>query len=469
MLRDYQQKAVDEIRSHFSKGIKKVLLHLATGGGKTVVFTHILKGVISKNKKGIMIVRGRELVDQASQRLIRENTPHGVLMAGHWLYKPMEKIQVCSIDTLRSRKLKPEADLIVIDEAHLATSKSYVDFLSHYPDAFILAVTATPYGKSLKHIADVVVKPISVNALIEQGYLVDARVFAPSNPDTSKVSVSRATGDFKENELNQLMDKSVLIGEIVDHWINLSQQRPTLCFAVTVAHSKHIVAMFNKAGIPAVHCDADTPEEERRDHVRSLQNGDIKIISNVGIFCVGVDLPWLGCIIMARPTKSYNLFIQQAGRGTRPFSGKSDFILLDHAGNTIRHGFITDERDANISDSEGLLEKAPRGPLVCASCFAVFKSGPCPSCGSNQTAYNTGKRSIEQVDGQLREVKTLTLDQEIKRFIKQHKEIAKMKGYERPRGWVYYRLLEKYGVEVAQKYMPKRVLPSWLVKKYGSK
>ena len=122
MLYGYQQKAVDEIRSLYARGTKKVLLHLATGGGKTHVFSHILKTSAERGKKAIMVVRGRQLVDQASQRLFKEGVRHGVRMANHWNKDFSAPIQICSIDTLSARdNFWPEADLVVIDDSRCDT------------------------------------------------------------------------------------------------------------------------------------------------------------------------------------------------------------------------------------------------------------------------------------------------------------------------------------------------------------
>ena len=150
----------------------------------------MVKAAVEKKRNAVILVRGRKLVDQASQRLFRENVTHGVLMAGHWNYKPTMPVQVCSVDTLIARKLRPKADLIIIDEAHLAISDGYREVIADYPDAFIVAVTATPYvDKSLTHVAQTVVHPISMNELIEQGFLVPFRYFAPSTPELDRKSV----------------------------------------------------------------------------------------------------------------------------------------------------------------------------------------------------------------------------------------------------------------------------------------
>lgn len=414
----------------------------------------ILAGVRAKGKHALMVVRGRELVDQASERLSREGVDHGVIMAGHWREDANNTVQVCSIDTLRSRKLLPKADLIVIDEAHLATSRSYKNFLEEYRSAYILPVTATPYPKEgMSDLAQAIVHPISVQDLMDQGYLVPPIYYAPNIPDMKGVKVSN--GDYNTKETETKMN--TLTGDIVSHWRKFGEDRSTICFAVSIMHSKSIVQTFNDEGIPAIHIEAETPDGERKEAMSKLAKREIKVISNVGILCTGVDMPYVSCIIMARPTKSYNLYIQQAGRGTRPYDHKSDFLLLDHAGNILRHGLITDEREAVL---EPLNKSKPDIPNFkrCYDCFAVFSvfAKLCPNCGSDSLA-ETKPRKIKHVDGEL--VRLDSEDQlafEIRSFIMQKKDQARRKGYKK--GWVYFQLKEKYGDDIANRFMPKRQL-----------
>lgn len=407
-----------------------------------------------------MVVRGRHLVKQACERLVREDVHHGVLMAGHWLYRPDAPLQLCSIDTLRARKIYPDADLIVIDECHMATSDSYKTFLEAYPAAFILGVSATPYTeKSLSHVADVVVKPISILELIEQGYLVPPRYFAPSTPNLDDVKISQMTHDYVNKDLTRVMDTSTLIGDIVGHWKRLGEGRQTICFATSVEHSKHIADKFCSEGVKAEHMDADTPEKMRDEILKRFEKGETNVVVNCGILCTGVDLPFCSCIIMARPTKSYSLFIQQAGRGTRPFSGKKDFIILDHAGNILRHGFITEEQDATIDPSQPRSRNVGLKPRICGNCFAVYSGPICSGCGFTESVHQTGKREIEGVDGVLSELNFLTEDQKIKIWINQKKTEAKRRGYKR--GWVYYEMIKFWGQENADIYLPRRKMPYW--------
>lgn len=462
-LRPYQEKALDLIRGEYSKQNKKVLLHLATGAGKTVIFCQILKSASAKGKKAIMVVRGRKLVNQASNRLEREGVSHGVMMAGHKKFRPHEKIQVCSIDTLLARDIKPEADIIVIDEAHLALSGGYKEFLMKYPNAYILSVTATPYNdQSLRHLADVVVSPISVKELIEQGHLAPPKYFTHNVPDLKGVKTTNTKDgkDYVQSQLEGVMDAPAIMGDIATTWLEKAKGRPTLAFCVSVAHSQHLAEYLNSMGIRAAHVDASSSDKERESFISMLENGELDILCNCGILCTGVDIPAVSAIILARPTKSKNLHIQQMGRGTRNSAGKSDFLVLDHAGNVLKHKFLTTEHEVNLDAKEKTKKIKVDGVKQCDVCFGVFEMGVkvCPYCGNEK---ETTLRTINTVDGELKEIKPEDIDP-VEVFIKKMKEIQKARGYKR--GWVYFQLVEKFGEETANKYMPKRFVPHWVTR-----
>lgn len=456
-LRGYQLSAISEIEENFKSGKKKVLLHLSTGAGKTVIFCELLRRVALKGNSGGMIVRGKQLVDQASQRLFREYVDHGVIQANHWNKNRSAKIQVCSIDTLIRRKMKPDWKILVIDEAHLATTGNYKKFIESYGnDVFVLAVTATPYGKhSLSHLADTVVRPVTLKQLIDMGYLVPPRYFAPSIPDLKGVKIKK--GDYVNDELHERMN--CLTGDIVEHYKELGQNRPAILFAVNINHSKDLADRFRVANIPALHIEANTSMQERKEAIKKLEQGEIKVLCNVGVLCTGVDIPSLGCVILARPTKSYNLYIQQLGRGTRPFENKKDFIVLDHSGNVMRHGFITDEPEVDLNGNKKIpdLKKLK----TCKKCYAIFSGMHCPfGCKTELTIMP--ERSTVQIEGKLIEISEMPLALEIKQFIEKMKTLQKSRGYKR--GWLFYKVKEKYGDDVANKFFPKRELP-WFIKR----
>jgi len=455
-LREYQTTGIELIRAAFRRGTKKVLLWLATGGGKTVVFCFILKGVSDSGGNAIMIVRGRKLVDQASVRLTREGVHHGVLMANHWNYRPNARIQVCSIDTLKRRGLFPKASLVVIDEGHLFTSTSDKEYFAEYErrGAFFLPVTATPFTeKSMEHIAQEIVNPISIKELIAQGHLVPARTYAPHIPDLSHVTIKK--GDYDKVKLQEVMQESELVADIINTYRTIGENRSAILFAVSIAHSEFLTDKFNQAGIPALHCDANSSDKERNDAVNKLETGEIKIICNVGIFGIGVDIPFLGAVILARPTKSLNLYIQQAGRGTRPFAGKTDFLLLDHAGNCIRHGLIDQDRVANLKGKLKAKKKLDEAPKICKVCFMAFMGTDCPMCGPAQCADKC-HREFAELDGELKEITDLD---PVKLFIGKTELTAKQKGYKK--GWVVHKVAERFGWDVAEIHFPKSRAVKW--------
>jgi len=462
MLRDYQQKAVNEIRAAYSSGIRRLVLHLSTGSGKTVIFSHILTATAAKNKKCIMAVRGRQLVAQASERLTREGVEHAIYMAGHRVRSGL--ISICSIDTLNARGVYPEADLVVIDECHMATSAAFVKFCSNYSDKFILGVSATPFcTSSLEHVGQKVIKPITMDELVALGFLVPLKYYAPRTPDFSRVRTVR--GDFDQGQIAALMNESSITGDVVAEWLRLGEMRPTICFAVNVAHSRAISESFRLAGVLSAHLDATHSLEYRGKILKMLENGELKVVTNCGVLCTGVDMPYAACIILCRPTKSYNLHIQQMGRGTRPSDGKKDCFILDHAGNVTRHGFINEERTAYL-DGKPKDETRP-APSTCPVCFVVWfkhESGPsCPSCG--WTPRENEIREFNRVDGELVEIIKLTREQEAVRDMKLWKKEAKERGFKK--GWAYFKIVTKYGSEMAETLMPKRILPPWVTKKYG--
>jgi superfamily II DNA or RNA helicase len=190
---------------------------------------------------------------------------------------------------------KPRADLVFIDECHRSLARSYVELLGHYPRAVIIGLTATPYradGKGLGDMYDALVLVSSPRELIDHGYLVEPRVFTvpeSAMPDLDGVRVRG--GDYDEKALERAVDRSVLVGNIVEHWLKHAGGIRTVAFAVSVAHSRHIVERFREAGVAAEHLDGATPTTERDAILARLEEGTTTVVSNVGCLCEGYDQP----------------------------------------------------------------------------------------------------------------------------------------------------------------------------------
>jgi hypothetical protein len=383
-LRQYQVDSINDLRKAILKGHKRIVLQLATGGGKTTIASEMMRKANEKGKKCLFLADRIELVEQTSQRLDYEGIEHGIIMGNHERYKPHSVNQVCSPQTLARRPV-PRADLVIIDECHVAYNV-HRKMMEAMPNAVFIGLSATPFTKGLGKMYTNLVIGATTSKLTDEGYLVPVKVFAPSKPDLSKLRT--IAGDYDEKELFARVNKPKLVADIVDTWVKRGENRPSIGFAVNVLHSQALCEQFKDRGIRAAHIDAYMPKKEREQIVKDFKDGYIKVLFNVGILDKGFDYPEASCLIMARPTKSLMLYIQQAGRVLRTHSSKEDAIILDHAGNTQAHGFVTDELPQELDD--GTKRKVERTTKVqeekgriCPSCSFVRKKHEysCPCCG----------------------------------------------------------------------------------------
>lgn len=388
-LRPYQRRAYDGCRVLLQQGIYKILLVIPTGGGKTTVASHVIASAVAKGSRVLFLAHRKELILQCSRRLDDEGLDHGIIKAGNKRYYPLLPIQVGSVQTLyRRRHQRPPADLIIIDEAHHVNGGSYMDLLADYPDAVILGLTATPFrtdGSGLGALFNAIVAPVTLQQLTDEGYLVPARVFTTRlEPEWKRVKVKR--GEFDNEAVEKIVNTTELVGDIYAHWKSHADGRQTVIFAHSLRHALSIKANFQSHGVEIEYLDADTPDEERDGILARLASGELRAVVNMGILTEGWDCPSVSCVILARPTKSCGLYLQMAGRALRSALGKSDCIILDHGGNTARHGFVTDEREYCL-EGKVFKEKAA-GEInlsTCKNCFAVFRGPRCTACGEAQT------------------------------------------------------------------------------------
>ncbi len=415
-LRPYQDAVVANYREAVTSAVRRVLIVAPTGAGKTVIATAIIAEATQDRRRVLFLAHRRELIVQASRKLHAAGIDHGILLPG---YTPRagEPVQVASIATLHARAVRsssidlPDADVIVLDEAHHARAKTYKKLLDAYPDAVIVGLTATPCrgdGRGLGNTFQKMIECPGVAELIKDGYLVPTKVYAPSRPDLTGVKVER--GDFVESQLAVRMDKSELVGDVVTHWIRLAQRRPTVVFATGVQHSVHIRDEFRRAGVLAEHIDGVTPTEERDRILSQLAAGKIELVSNAQVLCEGWDEPSVSCLVLARPTRNLGLYRQMVGRVLRPSAGKVDALILDHAGATFLHGFAEDPVEWSLSEDRLAENKAhtsrgtPRAPALttCPECDAVRMQGqPCGACGWRPQPRAA---SVQVQDGELGEV-----------------------------------------------------------------
>ncbi len=361
-----------------------------------------------------MLVHRRELVFQAKEKFEAFGIGVGLILAGQ-PPKPMAAVQIATVQTLWSRHVRgdrdlPHADLIFVDEAHHVRARTYRKILESYPEARIVGMTATPTrrdGRGLGNAFEEMIEGPQVEELIALGYLVRTKVYAPSTPDLKGVRIQ--AGDYVEKQLAARIDTAALVGDVVEHWHRLNPRHlKTIVYATTVAHSIHICEEMVRAGIKAEHIDGQTPKDDRDATLKRLADGVIEVVVNCMVLTEGFDLPDVGCIVLARPTKSMGLYRQMVGRGLRPAPGKDHCLVLDHAGATFQHGFVEDpvcwtlEEDKKAITPQRELTDGPdheRKLLTCTECNAIRTAGkPCPNCG-----FMPKRRGehLEVIDGEL--------------------------------------------------------------------
>lgn len=382
-LRPYQVDAVQRLRDGIRQGVRRQVLQVSVGGGKTKIAAAMTEMARAKGRRVLFIADRIELVDQASMRFDAERIPHGVIQGNHWRWRPEERVQVATIQTLVNREI-PKFDLIFVDECH-AGGKRLNEWLTKQ-DSVCIGLSATPWARGMAKVWGRLVVGARTRELIDLGFLVDAEYWAPSTPDMSGVKV--VAGEWEEDGMAKVMDQPKLVGDIVSTWIEKGENRQTIAFAVNVAHSKHLVEQFRAAGVDAEHVDGYENADGRRRTIERFRKGDLKLICNVGILDKGFDVPEASCLIMARPIRSsLMLHIQQLGRVLRIAPGKTHAIVLDHAGNLLRHGLPTDDLPEELDDGK----KKPKAeakpqeklPKLCPKCKSVKKPGQhvCPKCG----------------------------------------------------------------------------------------
>lgn len=375
----------------------------------TFTASTIVHGAAEKGNAVWWLCHRRELVAQASETFYNLGIPHGVVKAGR-VSDPTALIQVASIQTIvrRMDKLHPPK-LIIFDEAHHIGAASWARIFDEFPEAKVLGLTATPWrldGKGLGTWFSHMVNGPSVQDLINQGSLCDYRLFAPPAPDLS--GVGSVAGDYKRGSLAKAMDKPKIVGDAISHYSKLCPGKRAVVFAAGVENSKHIVDQFNEAGIPASHVDGTMSVEERDYKVAMFKSGETLILSNADLFGEGFDVPAIEAAILLRPTKSLSLYLQQCGRALRPMEGKSEAIILDHAGNSLVHGLPNEEREWLLEDRVTASKAPPAVVSIrqCPECFFVYRPAPaCPQCGHRPPIEAWG---LDHVDGVLEEVKQET-------------------------------------------------------------
>jgi superfamily II DNA or RNA helicase len=237
------------------------------------------------------------------------------------------------------------------------------------------------------------------------GFLTPARYYAPSTVDMKGVKIK--CGDYDKTESDKRFNNKKIIGDVLENWLAKAEGRKTIVFSTSVKHSIAIKEAFLSAGISAEHLDANSTDEERQEVLYNFRHGELKVVTNCQLFTEGYDADFVGCIVLARATKSFPLYVQMVGRGQRIFPGKEDFFVFDHGGNIDRHGFISDPVTWSLDGKElawkkPKKEKKEKKPVTCSACKLIFQGSICPDCGTEVQSHG---KDVETIDAELEEIK----------------------------------------------------------------
>ena len=349
-LRPYQQDATDAVDRAEARGLRRVLVNLPTGGGKTIIFSALTK---KRQVPTLILVNRRELVEQAVDKLkmVWPEAPVGVWKGSH---VPSTPIVVATVQTLASKThlLTPDRfQLAICDEAHHAVSPSWrrvleaTGFLPDPPPGKLLVgVSATltrEDGLGLDNVFQDIVYSISLLDLIRAGYLADLRALRiKSHVRLDGVQLDR-NGDFNEAQLGLAVDMPDRNDLIARAYLQFAQGRRAITFTADVTHSRHLTEAMRARGIRAEWVAGELPDKVRDARIRDFREGRLDVIVNAQLLTEGFDAPEISCVIMARPTKSLALYTQQVGRGTRLAPGKRDCLILDVADVSQYHDLLS--------------------------------------------------------------------------------------------------------------------------------
>lgn len=421
-LRDYQTKLIDDIRLSLRKGSRSVIAVLGCGGGKSVIQAEIARCATAKGNRVLFLVHRKELCRQIANTFTRQ----GVNM------------ELCSVNMVQtvSRRLEyiPHPDLIITDEAHHSTAKTYTKIYDKFPDAVRLGFTATPIRLNKGGLGEVyedMITSVTTKWLIDNGYLAPYKYYSVKLADTS--GLHTRAGEYKSDEAACLMQNKFIYGETVKQWEKLAKGRKTIVYCASVEASKQAAVKFREAGYIAQSLDGAVGKDHRTSVMEDFRNGRIQILCNCDLFGEGLDVPDCECVVLLRPTQSLTLYIQQSMRSMRYMPGKTA-IIIDHVGNCYLHGLPDDDRQWSLEPEHK--QETTVKIRECPNCFAVYSPSlsKCPYC-SYEAVKEVRRNDKKTVEIDLVEIRrqeelknTKLKDADLKEW-SQVVEFQKIKGY----------------------------------------
>lgn len=346
-LRPYQKQAIEAVFAAEQRGVRCQALVLATGLGKTVIFSHL---IAQRGGRALVLAHRDELLQQAALKILAIQPGANVGIVRGDLDQRNAQIVVASVQTLardkRLQRLRPDFSTVIVDECHHAAAKSYEKIFEHVAESnpLLVGVTATPDradGKGLDAYFSEIVFEMGIDAGIEQGWLanLEGRLIHLKGADFSKVHVKK--GDYDLSELEAIMDAANWHEHVAGAYFQHAAERKGIIFVPKVSMARDLAAHMAAQGARVESVDGTMATEQRRGVLRRLATGETQVVVNCAVLTEGFDEPSISCVVMARPTKSRALYVQCVGRGLRLHAGKENCLVLDMVGVSQRHDLVT--------------------------------------------------------------------------------------------------------------------------------
>lgn len=397
-LRDYQQRAVEDLRAAYCDGHGGAILELGTGAGKTVTAASVVAGATALGGWVLWLAHRRELLGQAARTMGEVGL--GPLLTGG-------QIRLRTVQSQLLEGMTPPA-VIVVDEGHRAMAAGYRKVFARWPDSFRVLLTGTAWrsdGASFDAVATKLVRGPSVAELTSAGWLVPAVYWSVPGADLSGLKLAR--GDFKPADLAQAFDRPGLVGDVAATYCKLAGDRIGAVFASGVAHAEHVAEQLRARGLTAQAVNGATPKAKRAELLAEHEAGLLQVLCSADLLIEGWDNPLVSAVVMARATTSAIVWRQAVGRGLRIADGKTDCMVLDHGGNCARLGLVAEPLDYEAQSGTARRQLEGLALLTCPSCFAVLEAHPRPaSCPRCFALLPKGERKVVEVQaGELAEFK----------------------------------------------------------------
>lgn len=352
-LRDYQQHCIHAIVRLIDQGVRRPAAIIATGGGKTVILSHLIPRLPSTEGTKVLVLAHRQEIVNQNVKLISNINPSLLVGIEMGKRKPLSDcdVVVASVSLISQDKRLAQYNpldfkAIIVDECHHASAPTWKKVIDHFgSDIPVIGFTATFFrndDKSLFKVFTKVAFEKPIKDLVKDGHLVDIKFHVIKVPiGLSQMTAKAAGGDFRTADLERLLNKDTINANVAAQYLNLRdkfQLKLTLVFCLSVAHCHQLCEALQKRGINAQYVTGTTREYDRKAMVDDFAAGNIDVLANCAVFTEGTDIPNIDSIFLARPSKLMGLLTQMIGRGLRKHGDKQWCHVIDLA-DTLGTGF----------------------------------------------------------------------------------------------------------------------------------